>query len=182
MNPRPRRRPLSPPAGKAFQERIPSSRGGISLKSDRVSSLFWLALGLTAIYLSIQVGVESLRQPGSGFLSFLAGSFICLMALIVFFQSFLKGKGFQAKISTLWEGARWPRALTIGLLLLAYLLALERIGFLLTTFVILGVMFKGVGNLAWWKTALLSTSGSALSFLLFDILLKVTLPKGIFGF
>jgi len=104
------------------------------------------------------------------------------MALIVFFQSFLKAKGFQAKITTLWEGVKWHRALTIGLLLLAYLLALERIGFLLTTLIILGIMFKGVENLPWWKTALLSASGSFVSFLIFDTLLKVTLPKGLFGF
>jgi len=152
------------------------------MKADRISSLFWLAVGLTAIYGAIQLGLGRLRQPGSGFLSFLAGSFICLMALIVFFQSFLNGKGFQAKISALWEGVNWRRPLVIALLLVAYILALERVGFLLTTFIILGVMFKGVENLSWWKTILLSASGSVASYLLFDTLLKASLPKGIFGF
>ena len=152
------------------------------MKADRISSLFWLAVGLMAVYGAIQLGLGRLQQPGSGFLSFLAGSFICLMALIVFFQSFLKGKGFQAKIPTLWEGVNWRRPLVIGLLLVAYILALERVGFLLTTFIILGVMFKGVENLPWWKTILLSASGSVASFLLFDTFLKATLPKGIFGF
>lgn len=152
------------------------------MKADRTSSLFWLAVALMAVYGAIQLGVGRLQQPGSGFLSFLAGSFICLMALIVFFQSFLKGKGFQAKIPTLWEGVNWRRPLVIGLLLVAYILALERVGFLLTTFIILGVMFKGVENLPWWKTTLLSASGSVASFLLFDTLLKASLPKGIFGF
>ncbi|MDO8957198.1 MAG: tripartite tricarboxylate transporter TctB family protein [Deltaproteobacteria bacterium] len=152
------------------------------MKADRTSSLFWLAVALMAVYGAIQLGVGRLQQPGSGFLSFLAGSFICLMALIVFFQSFLKGKGFQAKISTLWEGMNWRRPLVIGLLLVAYILALERIGYLLTTFSVLGGMFKGVENFPWWKTTLLSASGSVASFLLFDTILKAPLPKGIFGF
>ncbi len=152
------------------------------MKADRTSSLFWLVVALMAIYGAIQLGLGRLQQPGSGFLSFLAGGFICLMALVVFFQSFFTGKGFQTKISTLWEGVKWQRPLTIGLLLVAYILALERIGFLLTTLIILGVMFKGVENLPWWKSTLLSASASVAAFLLFDTLLKASLPKGIFGF
>lgn len=104
------------------------------------------------------------------------------MALIVFFQSFFQGKGVQAKISTLWEGVQWRRPVFIGLLLAAYVLALERIGFLLTTFIILGIMFKGAQNFSWWKTTFLSALVSFCAFLLFDTLLKATLPKGIFGF
>jgi len=150
--------------------------------ADRMSSLFWLAVGLMAVYGAIQLGLGRLRQPGSGFLPFLAGSFICLMALIVFFQSFFKGKGFQAQISLLWKGLRWHRPLILGFLFVAYILALERIGFLLSTFIILGILFKGLENLPWWKTILLSASASVSSFLLFDTLLKATLPKGIFGF
>jgi putative tricarboxylic transport membrane protein len=154
----------------------------IPLKSDRVSSIFWLAVGLFVVYGSIRLGLGKLQEPGSGFLPFLAAGFLCLMALVIFFQSFLKGKGFQAKISTLWEGFQWRRPVLIGLLLVAYILAMERIGFLLTTFIFLAVMFKGAENLTWWKTAFLSALVSGGAFLLFDTLLKTSLPKGIFGF
>ncbi len=151
------------------------------MKSDRVSSIFWLAVGFIVVYGSIRLGLGKLREPGPGFLPFLAAGFFCLMALVVFFQSFFKGKGFQAQISTLWEGVQWRRPVFIGLLLAAYILAMERIGFLLTTFIILAIMFKGE-NLAWWKAAFLSALVSVGAFLLFDTLLKATLPKGIFGF
>ncbi|MDH4267590.1 MAG: hypothetical protein OEW45_18340, partial [Deltaproteobacteria bacterium] len=89
------------------------------MKADRASSMVWMGVGLLSIYGSFQLGLGTLGEPGSGFLSFLAGSFICLMALIIFIQSFLQGKGFQVKISTLWEGVRWHRAAIVGLLLLA---------------------------------------------------------------
>jgi putative tricarboxylic transport membrane protein len=152
------------------------------LKSDQVSSIFWLAVGSIVIYASIRLGLGKLQEPGSGFLPFLAAGFLCLTALVLFFQSLLKGKRFQSKISTLWEGVQWRRPGFIGLLLAAYILAMERIGFLLTTFIFLAVMFKGAENLAWWKAAFLSALVSGGAFLLFDTLLKATLPKGIFGF
>jgi putative tricarboxylic transport membrane protein len=152
------------------------------MKADRASSLFWLAVGLMAVYGSIKLGLGSLQQPGSGFLPFLAGSFICLMALIVFFQPFFNEKSVQPKIWDLWKGTIWNRPLILCLLILAYILALEKIGFLLTTFIILGIMFKGAENLSLWKTTLLSALASATAFLLFDTLLKASLPKGIFGF
>jgi len=152
------------------------------LKADRASSMVWMAVGLLSIYGSFQLGLGTLGEPGSGFLSFLAGSFICLMALIVFIQSFLQGKGFQVKIPTLWEGSRWYRSALVGLLLLGYILVLEWIGFLLTAFLIVLAMVKGVERLSWAKALLISISASAVCYLVFDKLLKAVLPRGLLGF
>jgi len=152
------------------------------LKADRASSMVWMAVGLLSIYGSFQLGLGTLGEPGSGFLSFLAGSFICLMALIVFLQSFLQGKGFQVKISTLWKGIRWYRSALVGLLLLVYILVLEWIGFLLTAFLIVLAMIKGVEKLSWGKALLISISASAVCYLVFDKLLKAALPRGLLGF
>ncbi len=152
------------------------------MSAERVSVLFWLTVGLISIYGSIHLGLGTLREPGSGFLSFLAGCFICLMAMIVFFRSFLSGERFQVKISTLWEGLRWHRPITIALLTLGYILALERIGFLLSGFLLLFVVLKGVENLSWRKALLIPFSTLGVSYLLFHFILKATLPKGIFGF
>ncbi|MBU1209550.1 MAG: tripartite tricarboxylate transporter TctB family protein [Proteobacteria bacterium] len=152
------------------------------MKADRASSMVWMAVGLLSIYGSFQLGLGTLGEPGSGFLSFLAGSFICLMALIVFIQSFLQGKGFQVKISTLWKGIRWYRSALVGLLLLVYILVLEWIGFLLTTFLIVLAMVKGVERLSWGKALLISISASAVCYLVFDKLLKAALPRGLLGF
>jgi putative tricarboxylic transport membrane protein len=144
--------------------------------------MVWMAVGLLSIYGSFQLGLGTLGEPGSGFLSCLAGSFICLMALIVFLQSFLQGKGFQVKISALWQGVKWHRPAMVGLLLLAYILMLEWLGFLLTTFLILLAMVKGVEKLSWEKALLISFSASAVCYLVFDKLLKAMLPRGILGF
>lgn len=152
------------------------------MKAERVGSLFWLAAGLISTYGSVQLGLGKFREPGSGFFPFLAGCFISLMAMIVFFQSFLRGREVQAKLSSLWEGLRWRRPIEIGLLTLGYILALERLGFLLTGFLLLFVILKGIERLSWGKAILIPVSTLGVSYLLFNVFLKAALPKGVFGF
>ena len=152
------------------------------MPAERIGGLFWLAVGLGSIFGSIQLGVGTFRNPGSGFLSLLAGFFICLMALIVLFQSFFLKPGGQAKLSALWQGTRWRRPLTISILLVVYILLLETTGFLLTSLFTLLIMFKGIEKLAWRRSLILAIAISAIAFVLFNHVLKATLPRGIFGF
>ena len=64
----------------------------------------------------------------------------------------------------------------------AYILALERTGFLLTSLLVLLTMLKGVEKFSWWKAILISVLSSGSTYLLFHVLLKATLPTGVFGF
>ena len=75
-----------------------------------------------------------------------------------------------------------PQRRAIGLLTLGYILALEKIGFLLSGFLLLLVILKGVENLSWRKAILIPFSTLGASYLLFHFILKATLPKGILGF
>lgn len=152
------------------------------LKADRLSSLCWLALGLVSMYGATRLGLGNMHEPGSGFLAFLAGIFISVLALIVFFQSFLKGRGLQVRIGALWEGANFRRPLVIGIIVLAYILILERLGFLITSFLMLTVLMKWVEKLSWRNALLIPGLTIGVSFLLFNLFLKATLPRGIFGF
>ncbi len=141
-----------------------------------------MILGGVIIYGSVQLNLGSLTEPDSGFLPFLAGCSICLTAIIVFLQSFIQGERVQDKLSALWQGLRWWRPTVVLFLLLVYTLVMRKIGFLLTTFVILFMMFRVVERLSWRKTVSLSILISFLSYLLFDVFLGATLPKGIFSF
>ena len=150
--------------------------------ADRISSLFWLAFGLLCIYSSVLLGLGTLREPGTGFFPLMAGSFFTLLALIVFVRSLVPGRGFQARISSLWKEAIWHRPLAVGILMACYILALERLGFLLTSLVVLLIMLRGVERFPWWKAFLISIISSGSTFLLFRVLLKATLPTGLLGF
>ncbi len=150
--------------------------------ADRVSSLFWLVFGLLCMYGSVLLGLGTLREPGTGFFPLLAGGFFTLLALVVFVRSLIPGRGFQPRIPSLWKETIWHRPLAVGVLMAGYILALERIGFLLTSLIVLLIMLKGVEKFPWWKTLLISIVSSGSTYLLFHVILKATLPTGIFGF
>jgi len=152
------------------------------LKPDQISGLFWGTIGLLAIFGSLSLGLGNLSEPGSGFFAFTAGCFVCLMAFIVVFRASFLTQGLQAQISTLWKGARWKRPIVVALLILGYILVVERIGFLLTGFLFLFVILKVVENLSWKKAIFVPICTLSVSYFLFIFFLKANLPKGILGF
>ncbi len=152
------------------------------MKADRASSLFWMAIGLGFIYGSVRLGLGTLGEPGSGFLSFAAGSCLTLMALILFLQSFIRERGGTERISALWQGMKWHRSMMIGLALLGYIVGLESIGFILCSFLLIFFMLKVLEHFSWGKSFFISVTASAFSYLIFSVLLKVMLPKGMLWF
>ncbi len=152
------------------------------MNAQRLGSLFWLAMGLISIYGSLLLGLGTMREPGSGFLSFLAGGFICFMAVVVLVQSFIQGEEVRAKLSSLWEGVNWRRPLIISFLILGFILVLEKLGFILSSFLLLFILFKWVENFSWAKAILIPVLTLGCTYLLFDFFLKATLPKGFLGF
>ena len=152
------------------------------MRAERFGSLFWLAVGLISIYGSSLLGLGTLREPGPGLFPFFAGCFVSLMAIVAYFQSFLREWEIQDKLSALWKGLNWHRPLAISLLSLGYILALERIGFLLASFLLLFTLFKGVEKFSWKKSILIPVVTLGTIFLLINFLLKGTLPKGVLGF
>ena len=152
------------------------------MNPDRLGSLFWLALGAGSIYASLGLGLGTPGEPGSGFLPFAAGCFICLMALLVLLQSFRAAQPTQRKLSALWEAVYWRRSLAVGVLTLAYILVLEHLGFFLTGFLLLVAILRGLERLSWKKTLIISIVTLAVSYVVFKVFLKATLPQGFFGF
>ncbi len=152
------------------------------MNADRVTSLFWVAVGLITIFGSLHLGLGTLHEPGSGFLSFLAGGFIILVAITVFVQSFIRWRGVPLNLTALWKEVNWHRSAIIGLLTLGFILALEGLGFFLTSFLLLFLLFKWVEKFSWGKAIIIPALTLGVTYLLFNVFLKATLPRGIFGF
>jgi hypothetical protein len=104
------------------------------------------------------------------------------MALIVVLRASILRHGYQVKLSSLWKGVRWKRPIVVTLLTLGYIVAVERIGFLPTSFLFLFVILKVVENLSWKKAIFAPLCTLAVSYFLFIFFLKANLPKGILGF
>jgi putative tricarboxylic transport membrane protein len=152
------------------------------VNTNRLSALFWLSVGISAQYGSIKLGLGAVREPGSGFLPFIASITISLFALIIFIQSWGKDKEKNRSLTSLWLGLRWKRPLAVCVITAGYILLFERLGFAIATFLFLMALLKGMESIAWWKALLLSGFTTSLSYLLLSFSLESTIPKGILGF
>lgn len=152
------------------------------MNAERVGSLFWLLFGAAAVYGSLDLGIGTMSAPGSGFLTCVAGSFVSLMALLLFVQSFKGDPAAQARVSDLWIGCNWWRAIAISVLIIVFILAFETLGFFLCSFILLVVIMRWLEGLSWKTSIFVPVIAIGCTYLLFKTILKISLPAGIFGF
>ena len=86
------------------------------------------------------------------------------------------------KLSSLWEGVNWRRPLIITGLVLGFVVFLEKLGFILSSFLLLFILLKSVEKFSWSKAILIPVITMGCTYLIFDYFLKATLPKGFLGF
>jgi len=148
---------------------------------NRLSAIFFLAVGTLFSLYARSVEIGSWHQPGPGFLPFWAGITLSVMSAALFLQSY--GQKAPATYSPFFSAKNsWKRVLVTFLALFAYVLFLSPLGFALTTFLFLGFLLKFVFPQAWGRTLIVALLGSAVARVLFIDLLETQLPKGILGF
>ena len=146
------------------------------MSRDLISSLFWFAV---AVYFSIEgfihLTVGTLSQPGPGFFPFLGGVVLGLLSLIQLLKSL------KSRDSLALSGLKSSKFLLATGATLAYLLLLEKIGFVTITFLFLFLLFR-LEYKRWVISTALALAGAVSSYALFRLWLKTQLPAGPFGF
>lgn len=134
---------------------------------------------MTALW-SLKYGFGSLSEPGVGFITFFAGAILALLALLLFLNTF-RERGKAAGLKELWAGLDVRKVLYVLALLVVYTVSLRRAGFLLSTFILLVLLFRVKGTYGIWTTLCISFFVTAASYLVFQVWLQVQLPGGILG-
>jgi len=147
---------------------------------DRISGVFFLAVGVFFAAYARTVDVGTWSEPGPGFLPLLAGICMTVMATALFLKSFRR-KG--SPVPPFFPKAdSWKRVLATVASLAGYALALQYLGFMLTTFLFVGFLVKFIFPQTWTRALIVATLTAAASRLLFVDFLKTQLPKGFLGF
>jgi putative tricarboxylic transport membrane protein len=76
----------------------------------------------------------------------------------------------------------WVKIGLVLLSLLLYAFFLERLGFVVTTFVLLIFLLSWIEQTNWARSLGVASAAALGSFAIFELWLKIRLPKGIFGF
>jgi putative tricarboxylic transport membrane protein len=141
-------------------------------------ALFWVALGFLVCYGATRLGLGSVTDPGSGFIFFWTGLILVILSLVAFPDSV---RGSEATIPEIGE-TNWLKIALVLLSLLLYAFFLERLGFVMTTFVLLSFLLGLIEGRNWPRAFAVAGAAVLASFAIFELWLKIRLPKGIFGF
>jgi len=76
----------------------------------------------------------------------------------------------------------WAKIALVLLSLLLYAYFLERLGFAVTTFVLLSFLLGWIERMHWTRSVGVASAAALACFAIFELWLKIRLPKGIFGF
>ena len=145
------------------------------MNSERISSLVLVLLSVFILAESRRYSLGTIDYPGPGFFPVLLGIAIGLMSLALFIRSLARTRPL-----TSWpdrQGFIAVGAIFMGILL--FTLLLEVSGYLLNTFLLFVMLLRPVGKQSWPLTMLISFAAVLISYLLFDVWLKVPLPRGI---
>jgi putative tricarboxylic transport membrane protein len=144
--------------------------------SELWGGLVWLGLGAFIIWTGADVGLGSTREPGSGFALFWLGILMVALSLVVLTDAVRKG---GATFAELWAGTRFGRVLLVIALLLAYALAFQPVGFIVSTLALLLVLMWFVDPVEWYLAlgvAIVATGGVWWTL---TKALKIKLPSGV---
>ncbi len=128
------------------------------LRADTATALLGLALAAYIAFEGQEMGLGHPSNPGSGYIQFWTGLIMGGLACIQLVQSLLSGAD-KANLGSVFADIRWGKVLYVTALLVAYAAVLDLLGFILSTAVLLLVLFKTVEPQS-WRVALI---GSALT-------------------
>ena len=141
-------------------------------------ALFWVAAGLLACYGATRLGLGSVTEPGAGFIFFWSGVILVFLSLIVLAESVRSSEDTSREMGAM----NWTKIALVLLSLLLYAFFLERLGFVLTTFVLVSFLLGCVEDTTWFRSLGVACAAALASYAMFELWLKIRLPKGIFGF
>ena len=147
-------------------------------KSDIIPIIFWIGLSLFVMVLSYKLGIGEMHHPGPGFLPFYISVLLLIISFYLLLRYFLKkGDRSETAKEDKTQIAFWKIAAVV-VSLTAYGLFLEKLGFLIATFILVNILFKTAGMKRWSFVFMGSLLTVLVTYLLFTSL-GLNFPKGI---
>jgi putative tricarboxylic transport membrane protein len=148
-------------------------------KSDRIQALLWAVFGLYITYEGFLLKMGTGRAPKPGFMIFWMGVIIVILSVLFFIATFTTP---EQEHKSLWRGVRWFRGAKLMAALFLYVTVFQVLGFILSTFLLLVYLFKGLEPQSWRNALLLSVATITICYLVFAVFLELQFPPGLLSF
>jgi putative tricarboxylic transport membrane protein len=150
-------------------------------RAEVIASILWMTLGVVISLGALRLGLGAPSDPGSGFLPFWTGALISLLGLLQLGRMVLE-KGRDDSQALIRAAVGWKRPTCVVLTLAFYSLLLTHLGYLVTTFFTMLVLFSLYDRRRWGLVSAGSILVTIITYVVFHQLLKVQLPAGLLGF
>jgi hypothetical protein len=148
---------------------------------DKCASVFWVILGALVAIHSTRLGIGNLNEPGPGFIFFAAGLFLSILGIVDLVINAKKSGETEITIDLLWGGKNWWKIIIVIAYLCLFLGFFDKLGFALSSFLLIIFLLKVSGSISWGKIILFALSSSIMGVLVFRYWLQVPFPRGIIG-
>ncbi|MHB8917354.1 MAG: tripartite tricarboxylate transporter TctB family protein [Desulfocucumaceae bacterium] len=152
---------------------------------DRVIALIVFLIAAGYLYMASQFPRLEIGDPlGPKIFPVILGTILILTAILLVFESFRKPEGDARKSDEPEEKGNKHLLviLAVALVTLVYVLVLEKVGYILDTFLLLMVTMAYFNRNKYVQNGIIAIAFSLIFYLMFAKLLGVTLPKGLFYF
>ena len=145
--------------------------------SELWTGLIGLALGLFVIRSGLKLKLGSINDPGSGYVLFYTGILMCLFSISITIAAVAEG---GPTFGSRWEGARWSRPVVIIVSLIVYAIALDQLGFLISTIPLMLLLLRAIDPVRWTLAVPLAVLAPIGVWWVLERALLIQLPSGIF--
>ncbi|MEK6672899.1 MAG: tripartite tricarboxylate transporter TctB family protein [Nitrospirota bacterium] len=148
-------------------------------KYNLISGVIWLILAIFLCLESLRLGIGKFQFPDAGFFPLLTAIFMGLFSVFLLLEATIgNNQKKEAKIAVWSAETRWKKIILTLLALVIYSIVLEKIGYLLSTFVLMLFLFKTIEPQKWSVAVLGAIITVLLSYLVFNVWLKTQFPVG----
>jgi len=139
--------------------------------SEVIGSLFGLVIGIFFALSGIKFGLGTLSRPGPGFLPVIMAMFLIFFSLFNFIKDLFRPAKTISQIP-------WKRAVWVIASVFLYGLLLDLLGFLISTFIMMFILFGLLRGKSKWTHVFIYAAGTALAaWLVFSVALSVPFPS-----
>jgi putative tricarboxylic transport membrane protein len=144
----------------------------MEIRFDRIAAVLFLTVGILFIIGSNHISSSSYGSVvGPNIFPLFLGIILALLAIRLFYETFSGLKQEEKK-----EELQYKPFLIIFVATLLYVLTLETIGYVITTFIFLFVCFQTMERTKWKSSLIIAAGFSGVVYYLFVYVLKGTLP------
>ncbi|MEH2474608.1 putative tricarboxylic transport membrane protein [Nitrobacteraceae bacterium AZCC 2161] len=145
--------------------------------SELWGGVLGLALGIFVIWSGLKLKLGTINDPGSGYVLFYTGILMCLFAASIIVAAVTEG---GPTFGSRWIGTRWTKPVVIIACLIAYSVALDQLGFLISTIPLLLLLLRVIDPVRWTLALPLAVLAPLGVWWVLKHALLIQLPSGIF--